>query len=193
MQRICIFCGSYPGTRPAYLDAARHMGTVLAQRGIGLVYGGGHVGLMGTVADAVLEHGGEVIGVIPQALVDRELAHKGLTELRIVNSMHERKAMMADLAEAFIALPGGFGTFEEFFEILTWGQLGFHRKPCSLLNIEHYYDPLLSLFDHAVTEGFVDANHRSLVIVAETPGRLLDLIDAYEPPKVIKWVSRDET
>lgn len=193
MQRICVFCGSYPGARPAYLEAARQMGTVLAQRGIGLVYGGGHVGLMGATADAVLEHGGEVIGIIPQALVDRELAHKGLTELRVVNSMHERKAMMADLADAFIALPGGFGTFEEFFEVLTWGQLGFHRKPCSFLNIEHYYDPLLSLFNHAVSEGFVDARHRSLIVVADTPDHLLELIGEYEPPSLIKWVSGDET
>lgn len=192
MKRVCVFCGSNTGIRPAYRDVARQMGAALVQRGIGLVYGGGCVGLMGVLADAVLEYGGHVIGVIPAHLVAKELAHQGLNDLRIVETMHERKAMMADLADAFIALPGGFGTFEEFCEVLTWGQLGLHRKPCGLLNIEGFYAPLLALFDHATSEGFVRDIHRGIVLVEEEPDRLLDRLRDYQPNVVPKWMDRDE-
>src|SRR5215813_14615637 len=176
MKRICIFCGSRTGTRPEYAETARTMGRALVRRGIGLVYGGGCVGLMGIVADAVMGGGGEVIGVIPEALVTRELAHGDITQLIIVHSMHQRKAKMAELSDAFIAMPGGYGTFEEFCEIITWAQLGLHRKPCAILNVEGYYDPLLALFDRAVTEGFVYPSNRRLVIQETDPGRLLDLM-----------------
>jgi uncharacterized protein (TIGR00730 family) len=169
------------------------MGQALAKRSIGLVYGGGNVGLMGTVADAVLEFGGEVVGVIPQGLVDRELAHDGLTELIIVHSMHDRKAKMAEASDAFIAMPGGFGTFEEFCEIITWAQLGLHRKPCGILNVEGYYDSLLSLFDRAVSEGFLRPANRRLVIQEKVPDRLLDLLESYIPPPTEKWIDRDES
>lgn len=190
MQRICVFCGSSAGERPAYAEAARQTAQALVERKLGLVYGGGRVGLMGIVADRVLELGGEVIGIMPRALVEKEIEHRGLTELHVVDSMHERKAMMADLADGFIALPGGFGTFEEFCEVLTWAQLGYHAKPCGLLNVADYYAPLLSLFDHAVAEGFVRTGHRSIVLVDETPDRLLAQFAAYEPPTIPKWVSR---
>lgn len=190
MQRICVFCGSSAGERPAYTEAARQTAQALVERGLGLVYGGGRVGLMGIVADRMLELGGEVIGIMPRALVEKEIEHRGLTELHVVSSMHERKAMMADHADGFIALPGGFGTFEEFCEVLTWAQLGYHSKPCGLLNIADYYAPLLALFDQAVTEGFVRAEHRSIVLVDETPDRLLAQFAAYEPPTIPKWVSR---
>jgi uncharacterized protein (TIGR00730 family) len=163
------------------------------RRGIGLVYGGGRVGLMGAIADAVLEEGGEVTGVIPFALDAREVAHRGLTELRVVSSMHERKAMMADLSDAFVALPGGYGTFEEFCEVLTWSQLGLHPKPCGLLNVENYYGRLLSLFDHAVAERFVRPEHRALVLEAEDPEALLDALEAFRPPALEKWLDREET
>ena len=187
-----MFCGSNAGVRPAYLEAARATGRALARRGVGLVYGGGRVGLMGAVADAVLRAGGEATGVIPEALLAREVGHLSLTELRVVSSMHERKAMMADLSDAFVALPGGYGTFEEFCEVLTWSQLGIHRKPCGLLNVEGYYDGLLALFDHAVTEGFVRPPHRSLVVEAADPEEILDLLARYSPPEVEKWIDRDE-
>jgi hypothetical protein len=193
MKYICVFCGSNLGTRPAYKLAAQALGQALVKRGLGLVYGGGNVGLMGTIADAVLAAGGKAIGVIPQALVEKELAHKGLTQLHIVSSMHERKAMMADLSDGFIALPGGFGTFEEFFEVLTWAQLGFHQKPCGLLNIEGYYDRLIALADHATAEQFVRPAHRSLILEAQDPDRLLDTFAAYEPITVQKWIDRKET
>ena len=193
MKRVCVFCGSNVGARPVYADAARAVGEALTRRGCGLVYGGGCIGLMGVVADAVLAHGGEVIGVIPDALVAKELAHRGLTELRVVGSMHERKASMADLADAFIALPGGYGSFEEFCEMLTWAQLGLHRKPCGLLNVDGYYDPLLALFDRAVTERFVRPVHRALVLEDRDPDRLLDRLAGYEPPTLEKWIDRDET
>lgn len=169
------------------------LGRLLADRRLGLVYGGGNVGLMGVVADAVMQSGGEVIGVIPQALVDRELAHGSVTELIVVRSMHERKARMASLSDAFIALPGGFGTFEEFCEIVTWAQLGMHRKPCALLNVEGYYDPLLTLFDRAVSEGFVHLSNRRLVLQETDPNRLLDLLASYTPPKMEKWIDRDDS
>ncbi len=164
MPRICVFCGSSRGNRPAYREAAERVGSLLAGRGIGLVYGGGNIGLMGLMADAALAAGGEVIGVMPRRLVRREVAHRGLTELREVNSMHERKALMADLSDAFLALPGGYGTFEEFCEMLTWTQLGIHAKACGLLNVEGFFDPLLALFDRAVAEGFLKAQHRTLVL-----------------------------
>ncbi len=192
MKRLCVFCGSSAGTRPAYADAARAMGRLLAERGIGLVFGGGKVGLMGVVADAVMAAGGQATGVIPEALMAREVGHRGLTELHVVGSMHERKALMADLADGFIALPGGFGTYEEFCEVLTWSQLGIHPKPCGLLNVQGFYDPLLALFDHAVREEFVRPAHRSLVISETEPARLLDRMAVFVPPVVEKWIGRDE-
>jgi uncharacterized protein (TIGR00730 family) len=172
------------------------MGALLAERGIGLVYGGGRIGLMGAVADAAIAGGGEVIGIIPEALAIKEVAHAGLTELRVVQSMHERKAMMADLSDAFIALPGGYGTFEEFCEVVTWSQLGIHRKPCGLLNVESYYDPLLTLFDLATGEGFVRPQHRGLVLEESSPERLLDRLACWTPAEaegIEKWIDRDET
>jgi uncharacterized protein (TIGR00730 family) len=193
LQRVCVFTGSSAGVRPEYHDAARDLGHLLAQRGIGLVYGGARVGLMGAVADAALEAGGTVIGVIPQALVAKEIAHSGLTELRVVASMHERKAMMADLAEAFVALPGGWGTLEEFFEVLTWAQLGLHRKPCGLLNVCGYFDGLLTFAEHAAGEGFVRREHREMVFVAHSPVALLDRMVRYQPPLVEKWIDRAAT
>ena len=192
LKRVCVFCGSNAGARAEYADGARTMGAALAERGIGLVYGGGKVGLMGIVADAVLAAGGEAIGVIPEALMAREVGHAGLTELHVVRSMHERKAMMADLSDAFVAMPGGFGTFEEFCEVLTWSQLGIHRKGCGLLNVAGYYDGLLALFDHAREEGFIPPQHRSIVLEESEPGRLLDRLAAFEPPAVSKWIGRDE-
>ncbi|HYG61452.1 MAG TPA: TIGR00730 family Rossman fold protein [Thermoanaerobaculia bacterium] len=193
MRRVCVFCGSSTGVRPVHAEAARVMGAALARRGLGLVYGGGNVGLMGIVADAVLERGGEVIGVIPEALMARELGHQGLTELRVVGSMHERKALMAELADAFVALPGGFGTFEELCEVITWTQLGLHPKACSVLDVDGYYAPLLALFDHAVAEGFIRPQHRALVIAESDPERLLDRLAAFQPPAVAKWIDRGET
>jgi uncharacterized protein (TIGR00730 family) len=193
MKRVCVFCGASPGTSPRYLEAAREVGRTIASRGLGLVYGGGSVGLMGAVADAALKAGGEVIGVIPRALQLRELAHNGLTSLHVVSSMHERKAKMADLAHAFVALPGGMGTLEEFAEILTWAQLGLHERPCGLLDVDGYYQPLIAFFDRAVAEGFVKPDHRRIVHVAKDPGTLLDAFAAYEPPPVEKWIDRKTT
>jgi uncharacterized protein (TIGR00730 family) len=164
-MRICIFCGSKHGTNPLYAETAAHVGRVLAQRGIGLVYGGGHVGLMGVVADAVLKNGGEVVGVIPRSMVDDELAHGGLTELHVVSTMHERTALMASKADAFLALPGGFGTAEEFFEIVTWRQLKLHHKPVGLLNVAGYFDPLIAWIDRGCADGFIKPQHRELVHV----------------------------
>ena len=192
MKRVCVFCGSRNGTRDQYVAAARRMGEGLARRGIGLVYGGGGIGLMGVLADAAVSAGGDVIGVIPKALMAREVAHRGLPDLRVVASMHERKALMAELADAFVALPGGFGTLEEFCEALTWAQLGIHRKPCGLLNVEGFFDPLLLLFDHAVRERFVSPDHRSLVVVEEDPERLLDALSRWEPPALERWMGREE-
>ncbi len=192
LKRVCVFCGSNAGARPEYAEAARAMGTALAERGIGLVYGGGKVGLMGIVADTVLAAGGEAIGVIPEGLLLREVGHAGLTELRVVKSMHERKALMADLADAFVALPGGFGTFEEFCEVLTWSQLGIHQKGCGLLNAAGYYAGLLALFDHAAAEGFLPPAHRALVLEDTDPARLLDRLADFTPPTVRKWIDRDE-
>ncbi len=176
-----------------YAEAARQMGTLLASRGIGLVYGGGNVGLMGVVADAALAAGGEVIGVIPHALADKEIAHRGVTELRIVDSMHTRKAMMADLSDAFVAMPGGVGTFEEFFEAVTWTQLGLHRKPCALLNVDGFYTPLALFIDQAVTEGFIRPVHRAAIVVDSDPARLLDTLSTIDVPDVPKWITPGET
>jgi uncharacterized protein (TIGR00730 family) len=194
IRRVCVFCGSRPGNRPEYVAAARKLGGLLAERGIGLVYGGASVGIMGAVADATLRGGGEVIGVIPQALVRHELAHNHLTELRVVASMHERKALMADLSDGVIALPGGFGTFEELFETLTWSQLGIHDKAFGVLNVGGFYDGLLALIDHAVTEGFIPEAHRALVLEATEPEAMLDLLTTYEPPPpVVKWLKPSDT
>ena len=188
MKCVCVFCGSSSGASPVYLEAARAMGRTLAERGIGLVYGGGGVGLMGAVADAVLAAGGEAVGVIPRALQLRELAHPKLTELHVVGSMHERKAKMAELAQGFVALPGGMGTLEEFAEILTWAQLGLHACPIGLLDVAGYYGPLIAFFDRAVAEGFVRPEHRRLMVVSEAPGALLDRFAAWQPSPVERWL-----
>jgi hypothetical protein len=182
-RRVCVFCGSSSGLGNAYAEAARATGSALARRGLGLVYGGGRVGLMGHLADAALDAGGEVVGVIPKALFERELGHTGVTELRVVRSMHERKALMADLSGAFLALPGGFGTLDEFCEVLTWAQLGIHRKPCALLNVNGYFDPLLALFDRAVRDGFLARAHRALVLVGSDPEQLADGLHAQTAPQ----------
>jgi uncharacterized protein (TIGR00730 family) len=181
LHRICVFCGSSAGSRPAYAEAARELGRTLAQRGIGVVFGGGKVGLMGVLADAALAAGGEAIGVIPEALEAREIAHPGLTRLHVVRSMHERKTLMADLADAFIALPGGFGTFEEFFEAVTWTQLGIHGKPCGLLNVDGYYDALLGQLDRAVGDGFIHRHNRLLVLDSASIPALLERLEVQPP------------
>jgi uncharacterized protein (TIGR00730 family) len=193
MKRVCVYCGSSVGNQPIYRDMAEAMGALLARRGIGLVYGGGNVGLMGIVADAALAGGGEVIGVIPHALANREIAHAGVTDLRVVDSMHTRKALMADLSDAFIAMPGGVGTFEEFFEAVTWTQLGVHRKPCGLLNAGAFYSPLAAFIDQAVTEGFIKPIHRAMIVVDDDPERLLDSLATIELPDVPKWIRPEET
>ena len=191
MKRVGVFCGSNCGTDAAYVRAARELGALLVQRRLGLVYGGGNVGLMGAMADTVLAGGGEVIGVIPDTLVQRELAHRGCSELRVVATMHERKALMADLAEAFIALPGGFGTLDEFCEVLTWAQLGFHRKPCGLLNVAGFWDPFLAQLNHAVAQGFVRPAHLDLLAVEREPARLLARLEEEKPAPPHKWIDRD--
>jgi uncharacterized protein (TIGR00730 family) len=195
IRRICAFCGSSPGARPAYLAAARSFGELLARRRIGLVYGGGSIGLMGAVADAALAAGGEVVGVIPRSLEARELDHRGLTEQHVVGSMHERKKMMSDLADAFVALPGGMGTLEELAEILTWSQLGLHPrpKPLGLLDVEGYWSPLVAFFDHAVAERFIRAEHRGMVLVDAAPEGMVRQLEAYQPPVVDKWIDREQT
>ncbi|MBW3572186.1 MAG: TIGR00730 family Rossman fold protein [Gemmatimonadetes bacterium] len=192
VKRICVFCGSSPGVRPEYAVAARGLGRVMAERGIGLVYGGGRVGLMGIVADEVMRHGGEAIGVIPEALLRREVGHSGLTVLHVVRSMHERKAMMADLSGGFVALPGGYGTFEEFCEVVTWSQLGIHPKPCALLNVLGYYEPLLAMFDHGVAEGFIHPQHRAMVLQDTDADTLIDRMQAFVPPAAEKWIAPGE-
>jgi len=196
MHRLCVFCGSNAGHDPRYRAAAEELGGLLAERGVELVYGGGNVGLMGAVADACLAAGGTVIGVIPEALVGKEVAgrhvdHRALTRLEVVDSMHTRKARMAELSDGFIALPGGFGTFEEFCEILTWGQLGFHAKPVGLLNVNHFYDPLLALFDHAVREGFLREQNRAMALAETDIGRLLDAMNTYRAEPVSKWLKEE--
>ena len=190
MKRICVFAGSSPGANDTYRMAAVELGEALAGSGIELVYGGGCVGLMGVLADAMLARGGRVTGVIPHTLMVREVGHRGLTELRVVESMHERKAMMAALSDGFIALPGGFGTLEETFEILTWAQLGLHAHPCGLLNIDGYFDALLAFLDRSVNEAFVREAHRAMLLVDDSPRRLLDRFAAYRAPTVEKWLQR---
>lgn len=193
MKSICVFCGSNPGANPVFMETAEKLGLFLVEKNVGLVYGGGRVGLMGKIADTVMANGGNVIGIIPKSLSDKEVAHQGLNELHIVDSMHTRKAMMADFSDGFIALPGGFGTFEELCEIITWAQLGFHAKPCGLLNIEGYYDPLVKLFDTATKERFVRPEHRKLVLIENEIERLFELMVNFKSPDIKKWLERDET
>jgi uncharacterized protein (TIGR00730 family) len=190
MPSVCVFCGSSPGARPEYAEAARDLAAEMAARGLGLVFGAGRVGLMGVLADAMLGAGGHVAGVIPQALVDREVAHEGLSELEIVDSMHERKRRMAERSDAFVALPGGIGTLEELFEVFTWAQLGIHAKPCGLLDVAGYYRPLREMLDAMVSERFLRPQHRELLVVAATPAELLDRLEAHRPPPVEKWLDR---
>jgi len=193
MKRVCVFCGSSRGGREEYSAAARTFGAALARRGLGVVTGAGHIGLMGVLADAALEAGGEVIGVIPRALVDRELAHRGLTALHVVETMHQRKALMADLSDGFAALPGGFGTADELFEILTWAQLGIHARPVGLLNVAGFFDPLLAWLDRAVEERFLREQHRRLLLVEADPERLLERL-LTEPPsaQTEKWIDESD-
>ena len=193
MTRICVYCGSNPGKLPAYREAGRLLGNELARRGLGLVYGGASVGVMGAVADGVLEQGGSAIGVIPHFFATKEVAHHGLEELIIVNSMHERKSRMAELSDGFIALPGGWGTFEEIFEMLTWAQLGHHEKPCGLLNVESYYDELYRFLDKAIEQQFVKEAYRPMIMMDESPSGLLDRFDDYRAPRVKKWIGPEET
>jgi len=193
IQRICVFCGSRPGHQAIYRQAADELGRMLAQRGYGLVYGGGQVGLMGVIADAVMRYGGEVDGVIPRPMVSRELAHLQITRLHEVGSMHERKARMAELADAFIAMPGGFGTFEELFEIITWAQLGIHRKPIGLLNAAGYFNPLQHLMEQAISEGFVKPEHRQLTVIEAQPTPLLDALEGHAMPATRPWLSPKQT
>ncbi|MCW3067005.1 MAG: yvdD 1 [Solirubrobacterales bacterium] len=190
MERICVFCGSSSGARPEYAATAAELGRQLVERGIGLVYGGAHVGLMGTIADSVLGAGGEAIGVIPRSLVDKEIAHTAVSELRVVGSMHERKALMVELSDGFVTLPGGSGTLDELFEAFTWAQLGIHRKPIGLLDVCGYWTPLLAFLDHAVEERFLRADHRDTLLVEREPGALLDRLQSYEPRTVDKWIDR---
>ncbi|MET0375300.1 MAG: TIGR00730 family Rossman fold protein [Rhizorhabdus sp.] len=192
MNRLCVFCGSSPGYDPVHADAARALGAALGAAGIDLVYGGGRVGLMGIVADATMAAGAKAYGVIPHALAQLEVEHRGLTELHLVDSMHARKAMMADMADGFIALSGGIGTFEELFEIWTWGQLGDHRKPVALLNIAGFYNKLTSFIDDVVDAGFLRDAHRAMLMVEEDPARLVARMQAYAPPAVEKWIGRDQ-
>ena len=194
MTRVCVFCGSSAGVRPAYADAARLLAAELLKRGLGLVYGGGSIGLMGIVADGVMAGGGEVIGVIPGPLASRELAHTGLTELRVVGSMHERKATMESLADGFIAMPGGLGTLEETLEILTWAQLGIHRKPVGVVNVDGYWDGLLRVLTPAVREGFVRPEYFALLLFADTPAELLDRFETWQPPAFPRvWLAASQT
>jgi uncharacterized protein (TIGR00730 family) len=193
LRRICVYAGSNGGASPAYAAAARALGAELTARGIGLVYGGGHVGLMGEIADAVMSGGGEAIGVMPEALFDRELGHRGLSELRVVGSMHERKALMAELADGFVALPGGIGTLEELVEVMTWSQLGIHSKPCGVLDAAGFYAGLRGFLDHMVAEGFLHERHRAGLLADPEPGPLLDRLAAWEPPNVHKWLDLERS
>lgn len=193
MQTICVFCGSAPGVKHEYAVGARELGCVLAKQNINLVYGGGRVGLMGMVADAALAAGAKVTGIIPRSLADKEIAHQGLTDLRIVTTMHERKAMMSELSDGFIAMPGGFGTLEELFEVVTWAQLGIHTKPFGLLNVAGYYDGLISFLDHSVEQGFVPQRHREMIIVSDEAEELVELLKAYRPIPEEKWLSTRQT
>jgi uncharacterized protein (TIGR00730 family) len=194
VDRICVFCGSSPGARPAYREATEELARLLVAEGIGVVYGGGRVGLMGALADAVLREGGEITGVIPRSLVNREIGHCDVVDMRIVGSMHERKALMAELSDAFVALPGGIGTLEELFEVYTWSQLGLHEKPCGLLNVEGYFDGIASFLDHAASERFLRVETRELLLVDDDPVALLERLRAFEPHAVVpKWIDREET
>src|SRR5262245_62120007 len=193
MERICVFCGSQPGARAVYVEQARALGHAMVERGIGLVYGGGGIGMMGAVADAVIEANGKVIGVIPYSLATKERAHPDI-DMRVVNTMHERKAMMAQLSDAFIALPGGFGTFEELMETITWGQLGIHQKPVGLLNVAGYYDPMLAMIDRAIEEGFILPRYRNLFVASSSIDELFDLMSMYQPLEgVVQWIEMSET
>jgi uncharacterized protein (TIGR00730 family) len=192
MRRLCVFSGSSPGAKPAYREAAAELGAAMVREGVDLVYGGASVGLMGVIADAVLAGGGKAIGVIPRGLFEREIAHAGLTELRVVGSMHERKAMMAELSDGFVALPGGIGTFEEIFEMWTWAQLGSHQKPCAFFNVAGFYDHLLQFLDFVVDEAFLKPVHRKMVLVETLPEALLASLREYRSMVVPKWIGRDE-
>jgi len=193
IRSICVYCGSSPGRLETYSDAARALAKTLVDRNIRLVYGGASVGIMGLVADTVLQLGGQAVGVIPEVLMSKELAHRHLTELHVTRSMHERKSLMAELSDGFIALPGGIGTLEELFEIWTWAQLGLHDKPCGLLNVEGYYDALIAFLDHAVAERFVQRAQAGMLMVEATAEALLDRFPDYEPPTVTKWIRQAET
>jgi uncharacterized protein (TIGR00730 family) len=194
VERICVFCGASPGARPEYAVAAEELARLLAADGLGVVYGGGGVGLMGRLADASLEAGGEITGVIPRALVDKEIGHRDVADMRVVESMHERKALMAELADAFVALPGGLGTLEELFEVYTWSQLGLHRKACGLLDVEGYYSGIAAFLDHAVSERFLRSEHRELLIVEREPAAMLERLRSFRPATVQpKWIDREES
>ncbi|SDI52474.1 hypothetical protein SAMN05216189_100633 [Pseudomonas delhiensis] len=193
LRSICVFCGASPGASPIYREAAESLGRHIAERGLRLVYGGGAVGLMGMVADAALAAGGEVVGIIPQSLKEAEIGHKGLSRLEVVDGMHARKARMAELSDAFIALPGGLGTLEELFEVWTWGQLGYHAKPLGVLEVNGFYDPLLAFLDHLVQERFVRAEHRQMLQRGATPAELVDALQAWKPLAAPKWVDRTPT
>ncbi len=192
LAAVCVFCGSSPGADPAYFAAAQATGQAIAHRGLALVYGGAKVGLMGAVADAALAAGGEVFGVLPRGLAAKELAHTGLTRLEVVDSMHERKARMAELSDGFVALPGGIGTLEEIFEIWTWGQLGFHAKPAGFLNVGGFYDPLKAFLDHMTDQAFMKTMHRDMALFGQSPDDILDAFGAYQPPNVDKWMEREQ-
>lgn len=191
-RRVCVFCGSSTGASPAYREAATALGRLLAERGVGVVFGGGRIGLMGALAEAALACGGEVVGVIPGPLRTRELAHPGVAAMHVVPTMHARKALMNELSDAFLALPGGFGTFDELFEVVTWGQLGIHEKPIGLLNVGGYFDALLAMVDHAVAEGFVRQPQRELLCVATDPGELLAAMARHRPAPILRWVTPAE-
>ena len=193
LHTVCVFCAASPGVNPAYVEQAAAMGRLLASTGRRLVYGGGRTGLMGALADAVLDAGGEAIGIMPRHLVEREVAHVGLTELHVVASMHERKALLAELSDGFLALPGGLGTLEELFEVWTWGQLGLHRKPYGILDVNGFFAPLLSFLDHAVTEGFIRQEYRDLLVVDDDPRDLLERMQAMHPPALPRWLDRATT
>ncbi len=189
VKKICVFCGSRPGAKQEYVKAAHSLGEILAQSGIELIYGGGNVGIMGEIANSVLNNGGRATGVIPKTLVDKELAHRNLTALRVVTTMHERKALMSELSDAFIALPGGIGTLEEFFEVLTWAQLGFQKKPCALLNTAGYYDHLISFIDKMVEDRFLDEGHRGLMMIEKDPVKIIEKINNFKPVNTEKWLN----
>jgi uncharacterized protein (TIGR00730 family) len=191
MKKICVFCGSSPGAMPEYLEMAKQLGQIISKRNLSLVYGGTSVGTMGELADEVVKEGGNVIGVITKQLKDKGIEHPGISKLNVVSTMHERKSLMYELSDGFIALPGGTGTMEEFFEIFTWAQLGLHRKPCGILNICHYYDKLLEFMDHAVSQRFLKQAHRSTVLVDENPESLLNRFETYQAPLIDKWMDRE--